>query len=231
MDTWIKLYRKFTKWEWFNISEMVHLYIYLLLCANNEDDEWRGINVKRGQLITGLNSLNKATGISFQTLRTCLKRLEKTKEINIQSTNKYSIITICNYDEYQTKQKATNKLPNKQLTNNQQTTNNKQEYKELKEYIYSEFYDSQIEDAKDELYSSFVKYIYGENDLGRPFDKLLKMQDQIGYSQYLKLKQLSEEHGTKIYDKCKALENDKKGKYSSFYLTLNNWMKHNFNSK
>ena len=133
MDTWIKLYRQFAKWEWFNISEMVHLFIYLLISANNKEGEWRGVNVKRGQLITGLNSLHKATGISFQTLRTCLKRLEKTKEINMQSTNKYSIITICNYDEYQMKQQSTNKLPNKQLTSNQQTTNNKQEYKEGKE--------------------------------------------------------------------------------------------------
>lgn len=133
METWIKLYRKFDEWEWFNISEMVHLFIYLLLNANNADGEWRGVQIKRGQILTGLNSLHQKTKISNQTLRTCLKRLEKTKEINIQVTNRYSIITICNYDTYQTNQQTTNKRTNKQLTSNQQATNNKQEYKEGKE--------------------------------------------------------------------------------------------------
>ena len=132
-DGWIKIYRKFSEWEWFNISEMVHLFIYLLINANHQDGEWRGVMIKRGQILTGLNSLNQSTKISIQTLRTCLKRLEKTREINIQVTNKYSIITICKYDDYQMDQQATNKQPNKQLTFNQQATNNKQEEKEEKE--------------------------------------------------------------------------------------------------
>ncbi|TRZ80530.1 hypothetical protein D4R86_04220 [bacterium] len=123
MEGWIKLYRKFSEWEWFNISEMVHLFIYLLLNANHEDGEWRGIEIKRGQILTGLYKLNDKTKISIQTLRTCLKRLEKTNEINIQTTNKYSIITICNYESYQGIQQTTNKQPNKQLTSNQQATN------------------------------------------------------------------------------------------------------------
>jgi hypothetical protein len=127
MEGWIKLHRKFSDWEWFNISEMVHLFIFLLINANHEDGEWRGIKIKRGQILTGLHSLNKSTKISIQTIRTCLKRLEKTQEINIQVTNKYSIITICKYDDYQQLQQTTNKQSNKQLTSNQQTTNNKQE--------------------------------------------------------------------------------------------------------
>ena len=123
MTGWIKLHRKFIQWEWFTVDEMVKLFIYLLLSANHEDGNFQGTIVKRGQLITGLNKLSFNTGISIQTLRTCLKRLEKTSEINIQSTNKYSIITICNYDTYQSDQQTTNKQPNTRLTNNQQTTN------------------------------------------------------------------------------------------------------------
>ena len=123
MEGWIKLYRKFCEWEWFNISEMVHLFIYLLLNANREDGEWRGAKIQRGQILTGLNSLHQNTNISYQTIRTCLKRLEKTKEINIQVTNKYSIITILNYESYQNGQIDVNNLPNKELTLNYQATN------------------------------------------------------------------------------------------------------------
>jgi hypothetical protein len=123
MIGYIKLHRKFIEWEWFNIPHMVQLFIYLLLSANHKDGDWRGIKIKRGQLLTGLNRMNTDTGISIQTLRTCLSRLEKTGEITSEVTNKYRVITICNYDTYQDKDADTNKPPNKQLTSNQQTTN------------------------------------------------------------------------------------------------------------
>lgn len=123
MEGWIKIYRKLCQWEWYNISEMVHLFIHLLLNANRETGEWRGVKIERGQILTGLNSLHKDTNISYQTLRTCLKRLEKTKEINIQSTNRFSIITICNFESYQNIQQTSNNQSNKQLTSYQQTTN------------------------------------------------------------------------------------------------------------
>lgn len=122
-EGWISLHRKFLEWEWFSDNSMVKLFIFLLLKANHKSSTWKGIEIKRGQLLTGLNKLNFETKISIQTLRTCLKRLEKTQEINMQVTNKHRIITVCNYDSYQNVQQATNKRTNKQLTSNQQATN------------------------------------------------------------------------------------------------------------
>lgn len=137
MEGWIKLYRKFCEWEWYKVSEMVHLFIHILLSANREPGEWRGIKINRGQLITGRNSLSDSTGISQQTIRTCLNRLKSTSEITIKSTNKYSIITIIKYEDYQNINGVTNQqinqLPNKQLTSNQPATNHKQEIQEGKE--------------------------------------------------------------------------------------------------
>lgn len=136
MEGWIKVHRKILKWEWFKTPNMLHLFEYLLLSANHEENEWQGIKIKRGQFVTGLNSIYQNTGISIQSARTCIKRLKSTGEITIKSTNKYSIITIINYDSYQLEENITNnqinKQANKQLTNNQQTTNNKQEYKKEK---------------------------------------------------------------------------------------------------
>ncbi len=128
MEGWIKLHRKFTKWEWFNDSNMVHLFLYLLLQSNHEPNRWKGIEVDRGQIITGLKSLSKNTGISIQSIRTSLDRLISTGEITRKPTNKYSIITIYKYDDYQLIEgdanNQNNKLSNKQLTINQQSTNN-----------------------------------------------------------------------------------------------------------
>lgn len=121
---WIKLHRKFKKWEWYKKSEMVHLFLHFLLLANCEDNKWQGKLIKRGQIITGLDILSKDTNISRQTLRTCINRLISTSEITSKSTNKYRLITILNYDKYQELKKIlTSKLTSK-LTNNQQSTNN-----------------------------------------------------------------------------------------------------------
>ena len=65
MQGWIKLYRRFLKWEWFEDEKMVKLFIYLLLSVNFEDKKWRGIDVKRGQMITGRKVLSKEREISF----------------------------------------------------------------------------------------------------------------------------------------------------------------------
>lgn len=127
MEGWVKIYRKLKEWQWYHLSEMVHLFIHLLIEANHEDKMWRGTEIKRGQCIVGREELSRQTGISEQTIRTCLKRLKSTSEITIKSTNRFSIVTICNYDDYQDKDNDTNQQinqqSNQQLTNNQPATN------------------------------------------------------------------------------------------------------------
>jgi hypothetical protein len=140
MSGWIKIHRKFLDWEWFNKSEAVHLFMYLILKANHKDGQWQGIDVYKGQFITSYGKISVDTGISLQTIRTLLKKFEKTNEINIQTTNKYSVITICKYEDYQTE----NDITNNQLTNNQQTTNkqlttNKNNKNNKEENIYRSF--------------------------------------------------------------------------------------------
>jgi len=123
---WVCFYRKITEWEWYSIPGMLHIFFHLIVSANHKDGKWRGVEVKRGQLITGLNSLNDSTGISIQSIRTCLTRLEQTGEITRKSTNKFTIITLCNYNDYQDQNNDTNKQTtvNQQTTNKQLTTNN-----------------------------------------------------------------------------------------------------------
>jgi len=134
MSGWIKIHRKFLDWEWFNKSEAVHLFIYLLLKANHKDASWQGMDIKRGQFISSLGKISAETGISIQTIRTLLNKFEKTNEIIVKSTNKNSLITICKYDCYQDETEETNKpLTNKQQTTNKQLTTNKNNKKEKNE--------------------------------------------------------------------------------------------------
>lgn len=121
---WITLHRKFIEWEWFDNPEMVQLFLFLLLEANHADKDWRGIVIKRGQLVTSLASINSKTNLSIRTIRTCLKRLKSTSEVTIKTTNRYSIITICKYDDYQDLENKSDKLNDKQ--SDKQTTSKRQ---------------------------------------------------------------------------------------------------------
>jgi hypothetical protein len=174
---WIKLYRQLKDWEWYKKENMVHLFIHLLLSANHEEGMWQGIKILRGQLVTGRNSLKKDTGISDRSIRTCLERLKSTNEVTIKSTNKYSIITLCNYDSYQVEDKkvtskTTSKPPNERPTNDQQTTTNKNNKNDnnIKEYspdvidIY-EYSKSYFDEKylKDEVKETFRKLIEIDN--------------------------------------------------------------------
>lgn len=142
MSGWIKIHRKFLDWEWFNKSEAVHLFMYLTLKANHKDGQWQGIDIKKGQFVTSFGKISADTGISLQTIRTLLKKFEKTNEINIQTTNKFTIVTICKYECYQQENEQTNtQLTNKQQTTNNQLTTNKNEKNNKEIYIpeFSEF--------------------------------------------------------------------------------------------
>jgi DNA replication protein DnaD len=97
-----------------------------LISANHKDGTFKGQKVKRGQVITGRIKISSVTGISEQSVRTCLQRLESTNEITIETTNKNSIITLLNYDLYQSDEgndSTTNQQPTSKITNNQPTTN------------------------------------------------------------------------------------------------------------
>ena len=126
MEGWLSLHRRFLEWEWFGKPEMVQLFIYLLLSANYTNGKWRGIEVKRGQLITSLEKMSAATSLSQRVVRTCINRLKSTGEIATESTNQFTIVTICNYDKYQDTESISDKpidtQPDKRATNERQTS-------------------------------------------------------------------------------------------------------------
>ena len=98
---WVKIHRSILDWQWWPDDNTLRLWLYLILTANIEDRKWRNITVKRGQMITTIPELAAKTGLSYKSIRTCLDRLVESGEIGRQTTNKFSIITICKFDTYQ----------------------------------------------------------------------------------------------------------------------------------
>lgn len=98
---WIRLYRKMTEWRWYGLPNIMAIFIHLLLTANHKDGYSFGVEIKRGQVMTSEEGIMRSIKIKRGALRVCLRKLEETGEIIRDTTNKYSIITICNYDSYQ----------------------------------------------------------------------------------------------------------------------------------
>lgn len=132
MNGYILIHRKLKEWQWYKDSTTLHLFIDLLLEANYEDSKFKYIIVKRGQCLTSLKRMSENTGLTYQQIRTALSKLEKSGEINKQTTNRYSIITINKYNDYQELNKQTT---NKQQTNNNIKINNNTNNKYIKESI------------------------------------------------------------------------------------------------
>lgn len=92
------------------------LFVHLLARANREPKEWNGIRIERGQLVTSRRNLSQITGISEQSVRTALAKLTREgltqylthglahavrQGATSDLTHGYTIITICNFDNYE----------------------------------------------------------------------------------------------------------------------------------
>ena len=135
---WVKLFSKFMNWEWYKDSNTKDLFIHCLISANWKDGKFEGRVIKRGSFVTGRKKLAEELGMSEQQIRTAIKHLISTNEITISATNKYSVITIVNYELYQ----QVNQQNNQQLTNNQPTTN--QQLTTIEEYKNNRIIDNSV---------------------------------------------------------------------------------------
>jgi CTP-dependent riboflavin kinase len=123
MRGFIKLHRQLIEWEWYQDMNVKATFLHLILTVNFKDKRWKGILIKRGQILTSLQHLANDIGISVQKLRTALLKLEDTNEITRESTSLYTLITLCNFDSYQDKDLIHQQASNKPSTSEQQASN------------------------------------------------------------------------------------------------------------
>lgn len=126
---YILIWRRLLEASFYKDSFALHLALHLLLRTNHEPNKIlynnTEIEIKRGQTYAGRFSLSKETGIKPSTVRNKLALLKKIDFLDIKSNNKFSIITILNYNSYQNyKCKIGHQA--KQQMDSQRTTNGQQ---------------------------------------------------------------------------------------------------------
>ena len=184
---WIKVHRKSLQSTVFQDINTWKVWCWCLLRAGHEKVKfrWNGkdMELNPGQFITGtqsalaeLNPKRKRGDITRQKLRTCINYLKSTNRITVNSTNKFTIITVEKWKEYQ--EKPTSKLTTKSKTK-QPTSNHKQELirtnKEDKEafFIFS----------KNERPPTNVKFYHNGNDMAWRFGKW-QVKESGGWMDY-----------------------------------------------
>ncbi len=123
-NEYVKIFRKLINWEWFTDVNTCHLFVYCLLKANWKDGSWKGIAYKRGQFITSLETMSQETGLSVRKVRTALKHLILTNEVTNQVTSNYRLISVVNYDLYQSKRQTERQGDDKAVTKQRQSDDN-----------------------------------------------------------------------------------------------------------
>ena len=113
-----------TNWGWYRDPNVLSVFIHILLLANWEDKTWQGKTIKKGSFITSIEHLALDCGLTVRQIRTVLDKLLFTQEIDKQTTNKYTLITVIKYNEYQGGDKQ---MTNKRQTNDKQMTTTKED--------------------------------------------------------------------------------------------------------
>lgn len=122
---WVCVHRKILENPMMNKSSYLALWIVLLLKANHKEKKmiWNGktITIQKGQFITSRDVLSKHTGVHRSSIERILKYLENEQQIKQETTTKFRLITILNWEKYQD---VDNKMSNKRATNEQQASTN-----------------------------------------------------------------------------------------------------------
>lgn len=85
--------------NWFRKPSVLQTYLFILLASDD-----------KGHIITTLQTISNATGLTFRQIRTALSVLQNDKQIDKQTTNKKTIINVlqkgsCDYHEIEYKTK------------------------------------------------------------------------------------------------------------------------------
>jgi len=100
MKDYIKLPSDFQHWKYYDNTEMVRLFLHIILVAKRSRCIENGVVIDKGQALISRRSICRELGISEGNYRTLIKKLIHDGYCSIRSNNHYSLITVNRYDNY-----------------------------------------------------------------------------------------------------------------------------------
>ena len=139
-EGYIKLHRKFRKWEWYDNANVMRVFLHLLLNATWTETEYRGEKLMPGDVVFSRKKYAKELKLSESATRRATNKLKETGEIStIKTTNRFTIFHVENWTFYQGNGIESDHQNNQQTTNRPPKSDHQnghiQEYIKNKEYI------------------------------------------------------------------------------------------------
>lgn len=142
--SYIKLFRKLLNSPIFENEKALKIWIWCLLKATHKERlqlvGQQEVTLQKGQFVFGRKRASEELKMSESTIYKYIKLLEKLQMISIKSNNKFSVVTVEKWEEYQVEELKDN---NKVTTKEQQKNTNKN-VKNIYLYLYNK-YKEQIE--------------------------------------------------------------------------------------
>ena len=133
-DEWITIRREVLNPERYESDNVFRLFLYFINHASTRPKTVKGVRLERGQLLVTRKAVCEATKMTERNYRTAISILSDNQRttnerpttdqrVTIKTTNKFSIITICCFDDYVINND--NNRPSERPTTDQRTTNNR----------------------------------------------------------------------------------------------------------
>jgi hypothetical protein len=222
MKGYFKIHRKILDSQVFAHQTALKIWVWCLAKATYKErfvsvKVSRGettVKIEPGQFVFGRFKAEDELNIDGSTIYKWIQKFASPDfgMIKIKSSNQYSIISICNWDDYQNNEDsevtAEEQPCNNGVTTEEQPCNTNNKDNKVKKYIYNQFYDLEIEKSNnDENYIKVVKILFGENNLALPLKSVLKMPEQLSYEQSKRIIFLKSKYKFSISATLEEMEN------------------------
>jgi len=118
---YVRLWRKSLEAGWIKNHKLWAFWTWCLLKASHKKFDaivgLQRVNLLPGQFVFGLKKASEETGLTIREIRTILNFLKKSGNLTIKTTNKFSVITIINWNSYQAEESEYNTQNDKQKEN------------------------------------------------------------------------------------------------------------------
>ncbi len=135
MSGWIKLHRKLLDSKIFSNPNILKFWMWSLLKASHSDTEQliglQTVSIQKGQFIFGRKIAAKELDMTESNAYKILKWLEKESMIVVNSNNKFSVVTIVNWEFYQGCSDEDEQQKNNKVTTKEQQSNTNKNVKNL----------------------------------------------------------------------------------------------------
>ena len=130
--TFVKISRSILNWEWYKDANTARVFLHLLIKANYNEGNFKGVVIKRGEVVTSYKSIAAELDITEKNARTALNHLKQTGEVASTKYSKFQVIKLNNYDKFQSSGQADGQSCGSQEAVNGQASGNNQRNKEEK---------------------------------------------------------------------------------------------------